>query len=117
MSGTARRSFTKAPTVPTPARPTITCCCRTGPKSTPNRNSKIYADDVRCAHGTTVGQLDENAIFYLRSRGLDRRDAKRLLTHAFAADLVARAPVEASREAVAALVESRLSTLIGEEPQ
>ncbi len=75
---------------------------------------EIYADDVKCAHGTTVGQLDEAAIFYLRTRGLDQRAAQQLLTHAFAAGFVNRAPVAASREAVTALVEARLSTLVRE---
>lgn len=72
---------------------------------------EIYADDVKCSHGTTVGQLDETALFYLRSRGLDKHEAARVLTRAFAADLVARTPVDAARSAVTALVESRLSEL------
>ncbi len=45
---------------------------------------EIYADDVRCAHGSTVGRLDEAALFYLRSRGLDRAEARRLLMLSFA---------------------------------
>lgn len=72
---------------------------------------EIYADEVKCSHGTTVGQLDEQALFYLRTRGLDRAEAKQLLTHAFAADLVQRAPVLAARDAVAALVNRKLSLL------
>ena len=51
---------------------------------------EIYADDVKCAHGATVGQLDANALFYLRSRGIDADTAKRLLTFAFAADVLDR---------------------------
>lgn len=73
---------------------------------------EIYADDVKCSHGTTVGQLDEAALFYLRTRGLDRRQATQILTHAFAADLVSRTPVTATRDAITALVESRLAELI-----
>lgn len=49
---------------------------------------EIYADDVRCAHGATVGQLDANELFYLRSRGLDEQTARSLLTFAFAAELL-----------------------------
>ena len=49
---------------------------------------EIYADDVKCAHGATVGQLDESALFYLRSRGLDSAMAKRVLTYAFASEVV-----------------------------
>jgi Fe-S cluster assembly protein SufD len=76
---------------------------------------EIYADDVKCSHGTTVGQLDETALFYLRSRGINKRQATQILTHAFAADLVARAPVATAKDAITALVEKRLGELIKEE--
>ncbi|MCG8369943.1 MAG: Fe-S cluster assembly protein SufD [Proteobacteria bacterium] len=72
---------------------------------------EIYTDDVKCSHGATVGQLDEAALFYLRSRGLDERHATEVLTHAFAAGLVSRIPVEAARHAVAALMADRLGAL------
>ncbi len=74
---------------------------------------EIYAEDVKCSHGTTVGQLDESALFYLRTRGLSRQLATQVLTHAFAAGLVARIPVDAARDAVSTIVESRLASLIG----
>ncbi len=54
---------------------------------------EIYADDVKCTHGSTVGQLDDEAVFYLRSRGIGLEAARSLLTYAFAADLVARVKV------------------------
>jgi len=73
---------------------------------------EIYTDDVKCSHGTTVGQLDENSLFYLRTRGLDRQHAKQVLTHAFAAGLVSRIPVDAAKDAVAALVEARLADVL-----
>ena len=73
---------------------------------------EIYADDVKCSHGTTVGQLDETALFYLRSRGMDKQQAIQILTHAFAADLVGRAPVTAAKARVQSLVERRLADLI-----
>ena len=73
---------------------------------------EIYADEVKCSHGTTVGQLDETALFYLRSRGMDKRQAIQILTHAFAADLVGRAPVAAAKARVTSLVERRLGDLI-----
>lgn len=73
---------------------------------------EIYTDDVKCSHGTTVGQLDETALFYLRSRGLDKRHAKQVLTRAFAADLVLRAPVQAAHAVIGGIVESRLEALI-----
>ena len=72
---------------------------------------EIYADDVKCAHGTTVGQLDESALFYLRTRGIDKRTARRLMTRAFAETIVAMAPIESWREMISERVVERLSTL------
>jgi Fe-S cluster assembly protein SufD len=54
---------------------------------------EIFADDVKCAHGATVGQLDADEMFYLKSRGLSESTARNLLTYAFAADVVERIPV------------------------
>jgi Fe-S cluster assembly protein SufD len=51
---------------------------------------EIYADDVQCGHGTTTGQLDPNALFYLRSRGLSEPEARSALTRAFAGAVLAR---------------------------
>jgi Fe-S cluster assembly protein SufD len=51
---------------------------------------EIFADDVRCTHGSTVGRLDDTAVFYLRSRGIGEEAARSLLTYAFAADIVTR---------------------------
>ena len=73
---------------------------------------EIYTDDVKCSHGTTVGQLDETALFYLRSRGLDKQRAVQILTHAFAAGLVSRVPVDAAKDALSKLMESRLGELV-----
>ncbi len=73
---------------------------------------EIYTDDVKCSHGTTVGQLDEASLFYLRSRGLDRDRATQILTHAFAAGIVARAPVEAAKGEITRLMEARLANMI-----
>ncbi|MDJ0910917.1 MAG: Fe-S cluster assembly protein SufD [Woeseiaceae bacterium] len=72
---------------------------------------EIYADEVKCAHGTTVGQLDERALFYLRSRGLDEARAKRVLTRAFAATVVEHAPIAELHEFIGDRVESRLREL------
>jgi Fe-S cluster assembly protein SufD len=49
---------------------------------------EIYADDVKCAHGCTVGQFDLDALFYLKSRGIDEKAAKALLVEAFLADVL-----------------------------
>jgi len=60
-----------------------------------NPQLEIFADDVRCTHGSTVGQLDDLAVFYLRSRGIGLEAARSLLTYAFASDLVERVKVPA----------------------
>jgi Fe-S cluster assembly protein SufD len=49
---------------------------------------EIFADDVKCTHGATVGQIDQTALFYLKSRGVPNALARRLLTYAFAADVL-----------------------------
>ncbi|MFN7942077.1 MAG: Fe-S cluster assembly protein SufD [Thermoanaerobaculia bacterium] len=59
-----------------------------------NPQLEIFADDVKCTHGSTVGQLDAEAVFYLRSRGIGAEAAKSLLTYAFASDLVNRVKVD-----------------------
>ena len=58
---------------------------------------EIFADDVRCTHGATVGQLDDDALFYLRARGLSHDQARSVLIHAFASDLLNRITVEPIR--------------------
>lgn len=58
---------------------------------------EIFADDVKCTHGATVGQLNQDAIFYLRARGIGLEDARRMLVHAFARQIVDRISVEAVR--------------------
>jgi Fe-S cluster assembly protein SufD len=73
---------------------------------------EIYADDVKCSHGTTVGQLDQAALFYLRTRGLSIKQAMEVLTYAFATDLVDCTPVSSTRDVISSLVESRLTKLI-----
>jgi Fe-S cluster assembly protein SufD len=74
---------------------------------------EIYADDVKCSHGATVGQLDKTALFYLRSRGLDRDEAAQVLTRAFAATIVGKASVQAVRNHAETLIDRRLQILGG----
>jgi Fe-S cluster assembly protein SufD len=59
---------------------------------------EIYADDVKCSHGSTTGKLDADKIFYLRARGLSTESAKKLLMHAFASEVVNTIKIEALRE-------------------
>lgn len=63
---------------------------------------EIYADDVSCAHGATVGELDYEALFYLRSRGIAEDDARALLVYAFAEKVVETIPIESVRRAIEA---------------
>jgi len=67
----------------------------------------IYADDVKCSHGATVGQLDPEELFYLESRGLNADDARNLLTYGFAADVLRHIPVASLRRALRQLVMAR----------
>ncbi len=69
---------------------------------------EIYADDVKCSHGATVGQLDETALFYLRSRGIAEKEARLMLMYAFADDIVRKIPVLPLQEQISGLVNSRL---------
>lgn len=69
---------------------------------------EIYADDVKCTHGATVGQLDEEAIFYLRTRGVGPETARRMLIHAFAGEIVERIQCEPARAVLDQLVWDRL---------
>jgi len=61
---------------------------------------QIFADDVRCTHGATIGQLDAEALFYLQSRGIGKSQARRLLTYAFAQDVVDRIKVQSLRDSL-----------------
>lgn len=70
---------------------------------------EIYADDVKCSHGATVGQLDPEAMFYLRSRGICERNARMLLLYAFAMDVVNHVKIEALRDQIDNMVSKRLS--------
>lgn len=69
---------------------------------------EIYADDVKCSHGATVGSLDENELFYMRSRGISLNEAKLLQQQAFAYAVLDKIPNEQLRERLGSMVESRL---------
>ena len=70
---------------------------------------EIFANDVKCTHGAAVGQLDEEALFYIRSRGLSDSAARQLLIHAFAAEVVNRLPLAAVRSAVERRLQRQLA--------
>lgn len=69
---------------------------------------EIWADDVKCSHGCTSGQLDEDAIFYLRARGINERNAKAMLLNAFATETMEHIKVESVREEVQSLIDRKL---------
>jgi Fe-S cluster assembly protein SufD len=85
---------------------------------------EIYADDVKCSHGATVGQLDEQALFYMRQRGMSFATARRLLMTAFASEITTHISAAQMREKIDELVIARLngnsinseSVICGEQP-
>lgn len=74
---------------------------------------EIYADDVKCSHGATVGQLDENALFYMRQRGISEKEARLLLIFAFANEVIDNIRLEALRDRLHLLLEKRFRGEIG----
>ena len=68
---------------------------------------EIYADDVKCSHGATVGQLDENALFYMRQRGISEREARMLLMFAFVNEVIDEIRLDALKDRLHLLVEKR----------
>jgi len=73
---------------------------------------EIYADDVKCSHGTTIGELDEAALYYLRTRGLSKHDAKQVLTRAFAQAIVGKAPIAAMHDMLEEKIAKHLGPLL-----
>lgn len=69
---------------------------------------EIYADDVKCAHGSTIGQLDEDAVFYLRSRGISETGARAILTYSFARELVQMLQLKALEQYIEARLMAKL---------
>lgn len=72
---------------------------------------EIYADDVKCSHGATVGQLDGEAVYYMRQRGLSERQARRLQIEGFAGDVLMRCPVEPFCRRMAAAAAGKLERI------
>src|SRR5690606_41857829 len=70
---------------------------------------EMFADDVKCSHGTTTRQLDEEALFYLRSRGIPKHEALALLVFAFCEDVLANIRIDAIRENLEQIVAKKLN--------
>ena len=73
---------------------------------------EIYADDVRCTHGATLGPLDQNAAFYLQSRGLSSEAARKLMTYGFAVEVIQRVESEPVRKYLDEMVKDRLDQMV-----
>jgi Fe-S cluster assembly protein SufD len=69
---------------------------------------EIFADDVKCSHGCTVGRLDEEALFYLRARGVGEKAAKALLLHAFAGEILDKIELKPIRDYADRIISERL---------
>jgi Fe-S cluster assembly protein SufD len=74
---------------------------------------EIFADDVKCSHGCTIGQLDENALFYLRSRGIPKKEAKALLMYAFANNVLESVKIPKLKQRINKLIANKLGINIG----
>ena len=70
---------------------------------------EIYADDVKCSHGSTTGQIDEEAIFYLQSRGISKRNAINLMINAFAKDALEKISIEPLQDYIDKRIEERFT--------
>ncbi|MBN4070503.1 Fe-S cluster assembly protein SufD [Olleya sp. AH-315-F22] len=74
---------------------------------------EIFADDVKCSHGCTIGQLDENALFYLRSRGIPKKEAKALLMYAFSNNVLESVKIPELKQRINKIIASKLGVSIG----
>jgi len=74
---------------------------------------EIFADDVKCSHGCTIGQLDEEALFYLKTRGIPHKEAKALLTYAFANNVLESVQLPALKKRINHLIASKLGVNLG----
>jgi Fe-S cluster assembly protein SufD len=74
---------------------------------------EIFADDVKCSHGCTIGQLDEDALFYLQTRGIPRKEARGLLTYAFANNVLQSVKIDSVKKRINKLIAEKLGVNIG----
>ena len=74
---------------------------------------EIFADDVKCSHGCTIGQLDENAMFYMQSRGIPAKEAKALLLYAFSNEVVEKIKIPELKARITKLIANKLGVKLG----
>jgi len=72
---------------------------------------EIYADDVKCSHGCTIGRMDEQAIFYLRSRGVSEAEARRMMSHAFMTNVLDRIVNPDWRKHLEGMIDAKLEEI------
>jgi Fe-S cluster assembly protein SufD len=78
----------------------------------------VYTDDVRCGHGAACGQIDDEALFYLRSRGMDETTARNFVIHGFVAEVIDSIKQDQLRDHISGLVHSKLEDwLVGSSPE
>ena len=74
---------------------------------------EIFADDVKCSHGCTIGQLDEDALFYLRSRGIGKKEARALLMYAFANNVLESVKIPELKKRINLLIAKKIGVSLG----
>ena len=74
---------------------------------------EIFADDVKCSHGCTIGQLDESALFYMQSRGIPVKEAKALLLYAFSNEVVEKIKIPELKSRITKLIAMKLGVQLG----
>ena len=84
-------------------------------KSTINSKPQleIFADDVKCSHGCTIGQLDQDALFYLRARGIPKKEAEALLTYAFANNVLESVNIPSLKSKIKKIIANKLNVKLG----
>ena len=74
---------------------------------------EIFADDVRCTHGCTIGQLDEDALFYMKSRGIPHKEARALLMYAFANNVLESVKIPEVKKRINKIIANKLNVSLG----
>ena len=74
---------------------------------------EIFADDVKCSHGCTIGQLDKSALFYLQTRGIPKKEAKALLTYAFANNVLESVKIKSLKTKIKKIIAGKLGVNLG----
>jgi Fe-S cluster assembly protein SufD len=74
---------------------------------------EIFADDVKCSHGCTIGQLDESAMFYMRQRGIPEKEAKALLMYAFSNAIIESIKIPELKQRITKIIANKLGVKIG----